>query len=116
MSLTIAINELQSLLDQAKVEIASLESGRKASAPRARKHMQGLKTGSHTLRKAITEHVSTIPVKKRVAKITITTPNEVVEHVVEPVVEPVVIPPVVSPVKKSRRTKTVIEPPVQSAK
>ena len=109
MSLTIAIAEIQSLLDQAKVEITSLEANRKASAPRARKYMQNIKTGAHSLRKAITDHVSAIPVKKRVAKITTDLPNEVVEPMqVEPVHAPSPEPVVAK--KRSRRTKTVLAP------
>ena len=97
--LTLAITEIQSLLDQTKAEILLLESGRKASGPRARKHIQSIKTSAHALRKSITEHVSTIPVKKRVVKVT----------PVEPVVvEPVVVEPVVKAPVKAPKAKRVL--------
>ena len=113
MSLTTSINELQVMLDNAKLEITALEAGKKASAPRARKHMQGIKTHAHALRKSITGHVSSIPIKKRVAKITPEAPNEVIEPAqVEPAHSPAPEPtpePVVAK-RRNRRTKTVLVP------
>lgn len=45
-------------------ELVSLESGRKSSAPRARKSLQEIKKLSHELRKNIVEHLKTLkPVK-----------------------------------------------------
>jgi hypothetical protein len=68
MSLTEGINEIQTLLDQTKNEIEYLQVGRKASAPRARKHAQSIKNLAHNLRKSITSHVLTLPTKSRVRK------------------------------------------------
>jgi hypothetical protein len=68
MSLTEAINEIQTLLDQTKSEILILEGGRKASAPRARKSAQSIKNLAHALRKSITSHVLTIPTNTRTKK------------------------------------------------
>ena len=55
-------------LDECEKELKSLESGRKASAPRARKSLQALKNSSHAMRKQITESVKSMPVKKKVSK------------------------------------------------
>lgn len=55
-------------LENVEHELKSLESGKKASAPRARKSLQSLKNSSHALRKQITDSVKTMPTKKRVKK------------------------------------------------
>lgn len=65
MSLSQQITALKTLLEQAESEIKSLEGGRKASAARARKSLQGIKSSSHGLRKLITEHTRALPVKAR---------------------------------------------------
>jgi hypothetical protein len=52
-------------LENVESELKSLESGKKASAPRARKALQSLKQSSHSLRKQITENVKGMPVKSR---------------------------------------------------
>ena len=52
-------------LENVEKELKSLESGKKASAPRARKALQSLKQSSHSLRKQITENVKGMPVKSR---------------------------------------------------
>ena len=95
MSLTQSINELQTLLDQTKSEIASLESGKKASAPRCRKSLQSIKLSSHSLRKAITEHTKGLPVKSRTKK------EEKMVEEPEPVAEPEPVKP-----KRARKKKT----------
>ena len=56
-------------LENVERELKSLESGKKASAPRARKALQSLKQSSHSLRKQITENVKTMPVKSRSVKV-----------------------------------------------
>ena len=61
----IGINEIKMQLETAEKEIASLESGRKASAARARKALQIIKGLSHTLRKQIVEYSRSLPTKKR---------------------------------------------------
>ena len=67
-SLSESITSLKTMLQNAEKEIKLLESGRKSSAPRARKSLQNIKTTSHILRKSIMEHMRKIPVKSRVKK------------------------------------------------
>ena len=62
----IGISEIRMQLDTAEREITSLESGRKASAARARKALQIIKGLSHALRKQIVEYSKGLPTKKRV--------------------------------------------------
>jgi hypothetical protein len=112
MSLTEAINEIQTLLNQTKSEIQTLEQfGRKSSAPRARKHAQSIKNLAHNLRKSITGHVSTIPVKTRTRKeiVAEAVPEAVAEPVAE-VVEPVDEFMEMSPITKKPRKKKVLKP------
>jgi len=65
MSLQEQFVKLKNLVETSENEIKSLEAGRKASAPRVRKALQQIKTISHDLRKSITEHVNSMPVKSR---------------------------------------------------
>jgi hypothetical protein len=65
MSLSQSITSLRTLLDIADKEIKSLESGRKASAARARKSLQNIKISCHTLRKDITLFTKELPTKTR---------------------------------------------------
>ncbi len=92
----IGLNEIRMQLEVAEKEIASLESGRKASAARARKALQNIKGLAHTLRKEIVDYSKALPIKKR---------GGVEEAVVEPVVEAVVpvVPKPKAP-KAPRRT------------
>ena len=76
----IGINEIKMQLEIAEKEIASLQSGRKASAARARKCLQIIKGLSHTLRKQIVEYSRSLPVKKR------SEPTEATEPPTEPTV------------------------------
>lgn len=65
MSLSNEINSIKLMIELASTEIASLESGVKASAPRARKALQSIKTASHELRKNITASIKkTKPIKE----------------------------------------------------
>ena len=89
MSLSESITSLRTMLDTCENEIKSLELGRKASSARARKSLQNIKTASHSLRKEITAHTKSLPVKSRSKK---------VEVEPEPVVEPA--EPTPEPVKK----------------
>ena len=61
----IGISEIRMQLETAEREITSLESGRKASAARARKALQIIKSLSHALRKQIVEYSKGLPTKKR---------------------------------------------------
>jgi len=87
VSLSEQIIKMQVMLDTAKKEVHALEGGKKSSSARARKSLQNIKTSSHIMRKNITEHSKTIPVKKRVPK------PAVAEPVADPPSEPVVIEP-----------------------
>jgi len=69
MSLSETITSMQTILDNARDEIASLESGKKSSSTRARAHLQKIKNSSHELRKSITAHTKSLPVKKRSPKV-----------------------------------------------
>jgi hypothetical protein len=64
-------------LENVESELKSLESGKKASAPRARKALQSLKQSSHSLRKQITENVKGMPVKSRGKKEPVQSPEVV---------------------------------------
>ena len=70
-SLSEQILLMRQSLENVERELKSLESGKKASAPRARKSLQSLKNSSHALRKQITDSVKTMPTKKRVKKETV---------------------------------------------
>jgi ATP adenylyltransferase/5',5'''-P-1,P-4-tetraphosphate phosphorylase II len=65
MTLTDLITEIKLLVTQAETELHALEGGKKAASARARKHLQNIKLQSHSLRKSITEHTSSLPVRKR---------------------------------------------------
>ena len=65
MSLSESINEIKTHIFVAESELNSLLAGRKASASRVRKSLQEIKKLSHALRKAIVEHLKTLPTKKR---------------------------------------------------
>jgi hypothetical protein len=103
MNLSECICGLRSMLDNAEVEIKSLENGRKASSARARKSLQNIKNSCHNLRKAVTLHTKALPTKTRV------------KNVVEP--EPVVVEPEpepepveeVKPVKPKKVRKTRVK-------
>jgi len=97
MNLSGSICGLRSMLDNAEVEIKSLEAGRKASSARARKSLQNIKTSCHNLRKAVTLHTKALPTKTRKKD----------EPEPEPVPEPVV--PEVKPVKPKKVRKTRVK-------
>jgi hypothetical protein len=63
-----SIISLRSMLDTAEIEIKSLESGKKAASSRSRKSLQNIKTGSHALRKQITQFSKGLPTKPRAKK------------------------------------------------
>ena len=60
--------ELQHHLDTCRQEVQALKSGKKSSAPRARKSLQTIKTISHKLRGDIITHTKALPTKSRVKK------------------------------------------------
>ena len=97
MSLKEKVNEIRLQLDATERELASLEGGRKASAARARKSLQLIKSLSHTLRKQIVDYKKALPTKRR-------TP-EVVAEVIE-------VPEVVA-VPKKRKAKAVAREQVE---
>ena len=85
MSLKEKVNEIRLQLDSTERELASLEGGRKASAARARKSLQLIKSLSHTLRKQIVDYTKALPTKRR-------TPIEVAAPEVIQVPEVVAVP------------------------
>ncbi len=89
MSLKEKVNEIRLQLDTTEKELVSLEGGRKASAARARKSLQLIKSLSHTLRKQIVDYTKGLPTKHR-------SPVEV------PVPVPVEVPEVVAMPKKRK--------------
>ena len=76
MSLSEQILLMKQDLENVERELKSLEGGRKASAPRARKSLQNLKTSSHALRKQIVEHTKSLPIKKRTKKEPVQNPED----------------------------------------
>jgi hypothetical protein len=58
MSLSEQVFKLKSLLDTVENEVKAFESGKKASAARARKTLQDVKKSSHELRKSIIEKLN----------------------------------------------------------
>jgi hypothetical protein len=103
MSLSEQLLLMRQSLDATEKELKSLESGRKASAPRARKSLQALKQSSHQLRKQITESVKGMPTKKRTKKEAVQNPEEPVEA------EPEEEKPKADSSKKKVRTKRVLK-------
>ena len=68
MSLIDSITSLRTQLDNAESEILSVSGGKKASAARARKSLQTIKSSCHTMRKSITDHTKGMVIKPRVKK------------------------------------------------
>ena len=62
------IAELKTLIGQAEVELLSLQSGKKASAPRVRASLQKIKTLSHSMRSDVMTFTKSLPVNSRVKK------------------------------------------------
>ena len=115
MSITEELTKIQLILDQTKLDTIALEGGRKSSAVKVRLALMKIKNMAHQVRKLTTEHVKSIPVKKRETKITVDEPTPDSAEVpmqVEPVHAPEPAAPVapVAPKKRSRRTKTMITP------
>ena len=95
--------QLKSQLATAELEYQSLKSGRKSAAPRLRKSLMSLKTGSHAMRAGTTSFVRELPTKSR-KKASEDLP---LEPLVE--VEPVAIPAVEVPKKPTRSRKKTPE-------
>ena len=83
-ALSESINEIKTHIFVAESELNSLIAGRKASASRVRKSLQEVKKLSHLLRKAIVDHVKTLPVKTRVLPIEKPTPENMGERPIDP--------------------------------
>lgn len=58
-------NNLKAQLAVAESEMNSLKAGRKSAAPRLRKSLMAIKTGSHSLRAGATSYVRALPTKSR---------------------------------------------------
>ena len=69
MSLEEQLATLKSHLNTAEQEYLSLKSGRKSAAPRFRKTLMNIKTGSHGMRAGATAYVRELPTKSRKAKV-----------------------------------------------
>jgi septal ring-binding cell division protein DamX len=67
MSLEEQLATLKSHLNTAEQEYLSLKSGRKSAAPRFRKALMNIKTGSHGMRAGATAYVRELPTKSRKA-------------------------------------------------
>jgi hypothetical protein len=83
-ALSESINEIKTHIFVAESELNSLIAGRKASASRVRKSLQEVKKLSHLLRKAIVEHVKTLPVKTRVLPIEKPNPENMADRKIDP--------------------------------
>ncbi len=59
---------LKNHLSVAEQEMASLKAGRKSAAPRLRKSLMAIKTGSHAMRSGATTYVRELPTKSRKQK------------------------------------------------
>ena len=79
MSLEEQLNTLKAHLATAEQEMSSLKAGRKSAAPRLRKSLMAIKTGSHGMRAGTTAYVRDLPTKSR---------KKVEEPVPEPTPEP----------------------------
>lgn len=65
MTLQEQIDNLTTTLDLIKTEHASLASGKKAAAPRLRKHLMTIKKASHVARGLATDFVKELPTKTK---------------------------------------------------
>ena len=114
-SLSTQIAELKTLVGQCENELLSLQSGKKAAAPRVRASLQKIKTLAHSMRGEVMNLVKELPTKSRVKKETVSSealpPPPVLER--ESTEAPVSAPP--APVKKTRapRKKTIKEMDVE---
>ena len=99
MTLEDQLATLKSHLAVAESEMASLKAGRKSAAPRLRKSLMALKTGSHGMRAGTTNYVRGLPTKSRSKK------DEPVEPVESEQVEQVEPP---KPKKRAPRKKVEV--------
>jgi hypothetical protein len=105
MSLIDSITSLRTQLDNAESEILSLSGGKKASAARARKSLQTIKSSCHTMRKSITDHTKGMVTKPRVKKEIICPSHAAVEAEEEELEAKAEAEAVVEPVKVKRVRK-----------
>jgi hypothetical protein len=64
-------------------ELADLQRGKKASGARSRKLLQMVKVTAHEMRKQVVEHVKSLPIKKKKAKVVPVDPVPIAEVPVE---------------------------------
>jgi hypothetical protein len=100
------------MLDNAENEIKSLEGGRKASAARARKSLQGIKMSCHSLRRDVTTHTKTMETKPRVKKEIVCATHAAVEAEIEEVEAKESVVEAVPVVKKKPRVRKANVPKV----
>ena len=67
-NLSASIAELKTLVGQAEAELLSLQSGKKAAAPRVRASLQKIKTLSHSMRAGVMTFTKALPVNSRAKK------------------------------------------------
>jgi hypothetical protein len=93
-NLSASIAELKTLVGQAETELLSLQSGKKAAAPRVRASLQKIKNLSHSMRSSVMDFTKALPVNSRAKK-------------VEPVEDEQLPPP---PVLKREVTEAPVKP------
>ena len=100
-NLTQSITELRTLVEQAEAELLSLQSDKKAAAPRVRASLQKVKVLAHSMRSDVMTFTKALPVNNRTKKS---------EPEPEPVEDELPPPPVLErektealPVKKPKR-------------
>ena len=99
------LESLKAHMEDLEEHLNALSIGRKISGPRARSSLQMIKNQSQDLRKSITEHVKSLPTRKKVQK-----PKDVEEP--KPVESVTVAAPMPSPKKKAKTAKSVKIAPV----
>ena len=67
-NLSASIAELKTLVGQAEAELLSLQSGKKAAAPRVRASLQKIKKLSHSMRAGVMTFTKALPVNSRAKK------------------------------------------------
>ena len=67
-NLSESIAELKTIMGQCEAELQSLQSGKKASAPRVRASLQKIKALSHSMRSSVMEFTKELPTKPRAKK------------------------------------------------
>ena len=83
-NLSQSLAELKTLVGQCEEELQSLQSGKKASAPRCRASLQKIKTLSHGMRAGVMEFTKEMPVKPRAKKVVTETESDEIDDEIPP--------------------------------